>query len=257
MSKELCPVGTMYTDVNLSNHLAAIQYANYGPREARDSNPQFWELKQELWGVSEGQARMRVCASCHHVDRSPETQDCVIDGPGGDWTESQLPVTPPFVDVDGMPVWYCKRWNMTVSPIRVCDQWESEEDEDEEVPEDSTTDEEKSFITKSATTYKPTSGMASAARRALKWKKEGKAGGTRVGLARANQLANRENLTSSTVMRMHSFFSRHEVDKKATGFNSGEEGFPSPGRVAWDLWGGDGGQTWAKQKRDQIVRSRE
>jgi len=99
--------------------------------------------------------------------------------------------------------------------------------------------------------------MASAARRALKWKKEGKAGGTRVGLARANQLVNRENLTASTVMRMHSFFSRHEVDKKATGFNSGEEGFPSAGRVAWDLWGGDGGQSWARAKRDQIVRTRE
>jgi hypothetical protein len=56
---------------------------------------------------------------------------------------------------------------------------------------------------------------------------------------------------------MHSFFSRHEVDKQATGFNSGEEGFPSKGRVAWDLWGGDGGQTWASQKRDQIMRDRE
>jgi hypothetical protein len=57
-------------------------------------------------------------------------------------------------------------------------------------------------------------------------------------------------------MRMHSFFSRHEVDKQAEGFFSGEEGFPSKGRVAWDLWGGDGGQSWARQKRDQIVRDR-
>ena len=107
-----------------------------------------------------------------------------------------------------------------------------------------------------AKTYKPTSGMATAARRALKWKQEGKAGGTLVGLARANQLKDREPLSASTVMRMHSFFSRHEVDKRATGFRSGEEGFPSKGRVAWDLWGGDGGQSWARQKRDQIVRER-
>lgn len=107
-----------------------------------------------------------------------------------------------------------------------------------------------------AKTYKPTSGMASAARRALKWKDEGKPGGTLVGLARANQLKDREPLSASTVMRMHSFFSRHEVDKKAEGFYSGEEGFPSKGRVAWDLWGGDGGQSWARQKRDQIVRDR-
>ena len=108
-----------------------------------------------------------------------------------------------------------------------------------------------------AETYTPTSGMASAAKRALKWHDEGKPGGTLVGLARANQLKNREPLSASVVLRMHSFFSRHEVDKQATGFNSGEEGFPSKGRVAWDLWGGDGGQTWAEQKRNQIMRDRE
>ena len=108
-----------------------------------------------------------------------------------------------------------------------------------------------------ATTYKPTSGMASAASRALKWRADGKPGGTLVGLARANQLKDRDPLTASTVLRMFSFFSRHEVDKRATGFNSGEEGFPSKGRVAWDLWGGDGGYSWSTAKRNQIMRERE
>lgn len=108
-----------------------------------------------------------------------------------------------------------------------------------------------------AETYKPTEGMATAARRALKWKEEGRPGGTLVGLARANQLKDREPLSESTVLRMYSFFSRHEPDKQATGFNSGEEGYPSKGRVAWDLWGGDGGYTWSKSKRDQIMRDRE
>jgi hypothetical protein len=108
-----------------------------------------------------------------------------------------------------------------------------------------------------AKTYKPTSGMASAARRALKWKSEGKAGGTLVGLARANQLKDRDPLSANVVLRMYSFFSRHEVDKKATGFYSGQEGFPSKGRVAWDLWGGDGGYSWSSAKRNQIMRDRE
>jgi hypothetical protein len=108
-----------------------------------------------------------------------------------------------------------------------------------------------------AKTYTPTSGMASAAKRALKWKSEGEPGGTLVGLARANQLKDRDPLTASTVLRMFSFFSRHEVDKQATGFRSGEEGFPSKGRVAWDLWGGDGGYSWSTAKRNQIMRERE
>jgi hypothetical protein len=55
-------------------------------------------------------------------------------------------------------------------------------------------------------------------------------------------------------MRMHSYFSRHEIDKEAEGFRPGEDGYPSPGRVAWGLWGGDPGQRWAKAKRDEIVR---
>lgn len=105
--------------------------------------------------------------------------------------------------------------------------------------------------------YQPTDGMKSAARRALQWKKEGKRGGTRVGLARANQIVNGVSLSESTVMRMYSFFSRHEVDKKATGFSSGEEGFPSPGRVAWDLWGGDAGYSWSRQKAESIKNKRE
>lgn len=108
-----------------------------------------------------------------------------------------------------------------------------------------------------AKTYKPTEGMATAARRALKWKSEGRRGGTLVGLARANQLKDREELSESTVLRMYSFFSRHEPDKQAQGFSAGEPGFPSPGRVAWDLWGGDPGQSWSKTKRDQIMRDRE
>lgn len=108
-----------------------------------------------------------------------------------------------------------------------------------------------------AETYKPTEGMASAARRALKWKDEGRPGGTLVGLARANQLKDREPLSEDVVLRMYSFFARHEPDKSATGFSSGEEGYPSPGRVAWDLWGGDAGQSWSSQKRDQIMRARE
>lgn len=95
-------------------------------------------------------------------------------------------------------------------------------------------------------TFLPTDKMSDNAKRALAWKDEGFDGGTRVGLARANQLANKERLSFDTVVRMYSFFSRHEVDKKAEGFNQGEEGFPSNGRVAWDLWGGDAGFSWSR-----------
>jgi len=100
--------------------------------------------------------------------------------------------------------------------------------------------------------FRPTEAMRTAAQRALDWKAEGFDGGTRIGLARANQIVNGEKLSEDTILRMYSFFSRHEVDKQAEGFNAGEEGFPSPGRVAWDLWGGDAGYRWSTAKRDQM-----
>lgn len=103
--------------------------------------------------------------------------------------------------------------------------------------------------------FKPTESMAAEAKRALKWKEDGHAGGTLVGLARANQLAKRENLSATTVKRMHSFFSRHEVDKKGKGF-SGGDGYPSKGRVAWALWGGDAGQSWARMMAKRIDKAR-
>jgi len=102
--------------------------------------------------------------------------------------------------------------------------------------------------------HKPTSGMKSAAKRALAWHKDGKRGGTSVGYARANQIVSGESLSDDTVKRMYSFFSRHEVDKKAKGFNSGEEGYPSPGRVAWDLWGGDSGFAFARSKVKHTIK---
>ena len=48
---------------------------------------------------------------------------------------------------------------------------------------------------------------------------------------------------------MRSFFARHTPDKKAEGFSRGEDGYPSPGRVAWDAWGGDPAQSWANSRR--------
>jgi HK97 family phage prohead protease len=100
----------------------------------------------------------------------------------------------------------------------------------------------------------PTDGMAKEAQKALDWRKDGFDGGTPVGLARARQLVNKQELSPSTVRRMHSFFSRHEVDKQGEGFSPGEPGFPSNGRVAWALWGGDPGQTWARAKSETLDR---
>lgn len=99
---------------------------------------------------------------------------------------------------------------------------------------------------------KPTEAMAEEAQKGLDWRKEFGRGGTEVGVARARQLANRQEVSAETVRRMHSYFSRHEVDKEGEGFSPGEDGYPSAGRIAWALWGGDVGQSWAKNKDRQL-----
>ena len=103
----------------------------------------------------------------------------------------------------------------------------------------------------------PTDTMSNNAQRGLDMRKEYGRGGTSIGVARARDIVNKKRLSPQTVLRMYSFFSRHEVDKQAEGFNSGEDGYPSNGRIAWMLWGGDSGFSWAKGKRNQIMEERE
>jgi HK97 family phage major capsid protein len=102
------------------------------------------------------------------------------------------------------------------------------------------------------TMSKPTQSMKSEARKGLDWRKEHGRGGTRIGAERANQILNGENLSDETIKRMYSFFSRHEVDKKAQGFRQGEKGYPSNGRIAWALWGGDAGFSWSRKLVNQM-----
>jgi len=96
--------------------------------------------------------------------------------------------------------------------------------------------------------YKPPKSVREAAQRAIEWIEAGLAGDgfTSVGRTRAGQLARGENISIETLKRMKSFFSRHKVDGQALGFNRGEKGFPSAGRVSWDAWGGDAGFAWAE-----------
>jgi hypothetical protein len=108
----------------------------------------------------------------------------------------------------------------------------------------------KSIVIKEAETYKPTDEMARIASRALEWRKKYNRGGTLAGVARANQLKNKENLTATTVKRMHSFFSRHG-NYRSTHYEF-RDGEPTTWRIAWDLWGGDPARDWAKRIRDKL-----
>lgn len=94
---------------------------------------------------------------------------------------------------------------------------------------------------------RPTASMQAEARRGLEWRKQYGRGGTLVGVARARDIVNGRELSDSTIARMRSYFARHAVDKKGRGWSPGESGYPSAGRIAWALWGGDPGRTFAER----------
>jgi hypothetical protein len=111
--------------------------------------------------------------------------------------------------------------------------------------DDDTVEYETDSVSK-AEGYSPPAGARAAARKAIKFKEDGKAtgAGTSVGWTRAGQLARGETLSLSTVKRMFSYFSRHEVDKK--GKDWGNQANPSNGYIMWLAWGGDAGFSWSR-----------
>lgn len=102
----------------------------------------------------------------------------------------------------------------------------------------------------------PTKGMIEEAKKGKEWREEFGRGGTDVGLKTANMIINNE-LTPDRVTRMYSYLKRHEVDKEGEGFYPDQDGFPSAGRIAWALWGGDASVKFSERKRKEIVEEEE
>jgi HK97 family phage prohead protease len=100
--------------------------------------------------------------------------------------------------------------------------------------------------------FTPPAGVREEAAKGLAWRSEYGRGGTAVGVARARDLSNGVNISPETARRMKAFFDRHQGNKQAEGWSPGEAGFPSNGRIAHALWGGDAGQAWANKLVRQI-----
>ena len=101
-------------------------------------------------------------------------------------------------------------------------------------------------------TYMPPADVQDEAAKAVAWIEDGLAGDgfTAVGRRRAQQLADGDPVSTDTLTRMRSYFARHQPDTEVEGFNSGEPGYPTPGRVAWSAWGGNPGRAWAEEVLD-------
>jgi hypothetical protein len=131
---------------------------------------------------------------------------------------------------------------------------EDEEDELVEEEEDLGEDEEEDLVDNALSDINTsvTRGMITEAKRGLEWRKEFGRGGTNIGAGRATQIINEGKLSLKTWKRVKAYFDRHQVDKKAEGWSPGQKGYPSAGRIAWALWGGNAGYSRAKKIAKQI-----
>ena len=134
---------------------------------------------------------------------------------------------------------YCTLWDAYVNGGYYCNRWAGQEERAPSEPAPKPEQRQES--------YAPTDAMVKEARLGLQWRETFGRGGTEVGVARARDIVNRRNLSITSIARMISFFARHEVDKDAQGFRPGEDGYPSAGRIAWALWGGDPGRSFATE----------
>lgn len=98
-------------------------------------------------------------------------------------------------------------------------------------------------------------GVKAELERGLKWHEEGHSGdGLRQEtVSWARRMYNGQDISPDKARKMRAWLARHEVDKEGKGFEPGEDGFPSPGRVAWALWGGDPAVAWS----NKLVRQME
>lgn len=103
-----------------------------------------------------------------------------------------------------------------------------------------------------------TAKKALEARKTIKRKRKGglsnaeaKKQGVGSGVQRGVNLANRAKLSPQTVKRMKSFFARHEKNvQKARG--KGLTLKTSPALMAWAIWGGNAGKSWANKVCNQM-----
>lgn len=90
-------------------------------------------------------------------------------------------------------------------------------------------------------------GAKEEAQRGIDWVKEFNRGGTSVGRSSARYIVNNSKAGAEKIRHIARYFPRHESDKEALGWRPGEKGYPSNGRIAWALWGGEAGKSWSNK----------
>jgi hypothetical protein len=93
-----------------SRHLGALDPTN--PKD-------FWVTISEFWDMPEEEAKLRRCGNCEYFDNTIQAKKAM----------DVVPVTE--FDTRGGQRGYCHKYTFICHDLRVCDQWEEKEYEDE------------------------------------------------------------------------------------------------------------------------------
>lgn len=120
-----CPMALQDASINEANHLTTIEQHGLGPADPRKPETVFWMRKADIWGVSEAEARTRLCSNCSHYISTTPMMACIENSPGGQILASSLPLTPNWADIPGSPSGFCDLYDITCTATRTCDSWAS------------------------------------------------------------------------------------------------------------------------------------
>jgi hypothetical protein len=249
--EEGCPTSTQDVATNLKNRQNAIDTANYGPLNPNEPNEDYWKAKAKMFGGDVESAKKARCGNCAFFVQTQKMLNCISEGINdeNEWDT-----------IKAGDLGYCEAFDFKCAAGRTCDAWVvggpiTDEDMGYDVGTitgyvDEGIRKKKKKKQENFETYNDYPDAAvNAAKRALKWADENGWGscGTPVGKQRANQLANRENISEETISRMASF-ARHRQNKDVP-YSEG------CGGLMWDAWGGTAGIEWAQNKLEEINKT--
>lgn len=99
----------------------------------------------------------------------------------------------------------------------------------------------------------PPRAVSEAAAKGLELRERFHRGGTEVGEHRAEQLRDRQPIRVDEIGSIYSYFQRHEVDHRP---DWDDPDRPTPGYIAWLLWGGDEGRAWITALHDKAAAAK-
>lgn len=119
---DYCPLPLQNNALNIKNHKTTIKEHGLGPADPRQANTAFWQDKASKWGVTEGDARGRLCANCEHYLETTKIKQCIDSGQAAKFKTSMVDKS--LVDIESKPTAYCMLYDITCSPVRTCDSQE-------------------------------------------------------------------------------------------------------------------------------------